>query len=481
MIRLPESNSREISKRIDRWGIFLFALMMSCVVMMAGCQMAKTKAETSSQPKAKTVEVISPRKGSIQPAVSFTGTIVPVNEADIYSKLPGRVKEVAVKEGDSVTGGQLLIQLEDEEMRAQVRQLEANLSSARVQLSKAMTGYGLQSTQVDIGIDQSAQSKAQAELSADQARLNMEDAATDLMRMQRLFERGAIAKDQLEGAELRYNTTKKQYEASLSLIKQANESLKLAKANTAMTSLRRDDIALAQAQIDSLTAALDLARTNLENCRILAPFAGVITLKTAEKGEVVMAAPTGTPLLRIVDNGTVNLEGEIGESRIEDVRPGGRVELSVDALPGKTFRGLVATIIPAVDQKTKAFRIKVAIPNRMGELNGGMFARANILLPPSTGLVLPRPCLVQGTGEEPVKVEEDKNNPKPVPSVRAGKDQFYVFVQEGDRAKKVAVTMGAFNEKEAVVTAGITARNRIISVGQETLSDNESITVVRGN
>ena len=77
-------------------------------------------------------------------------------------------------------------------------------------------------------------------LSSDQARFNLEDAKIDLDRMERLYERGAISKDQLEGAQLRYSTAKKQYEASLSIVKQAEESLRLARANTATRSISRD-------------------------------------------------------------------------------------------------------------------------------------------------------------------------------------------------------------------------------------------------
>ena len=444
----------------------------------AGCK--KAQVTGTEKPKDKLVEIITPRKGSMQPVISFTGTLIPENEVDLYSKMPGRIASVMVKEGDYVREGQLLVQLEDSEYVAQVRQIEANLAAARTQLSQAQAGYGLQDAQVDIGIDQSIHGKMQATLGSEQARLNLEDAKNDLARMQLLFDRGAISKDQLENVQLRYDVAVKQYEHSISMMKQADESVKLARANIAMKQIKRDDIAKGEAQIEALSASLDMARTTLNNCRIVAPFSGVITLKTAEKGEVVTGAPTGTPLLRLVDNGTINLEGEIGEEKIQEVKVGSSVEMTADAIPGKIFRGLVSTIIPSADLKTKAFRIKVAVPNQAGELNAGMFARAHILLTPCLGLLVPRPCLIKGGSAEQAKVVEKKNQPEKGPELEETGESFFLFIQEGNRAKKVAVVIGNLNEKEAVVTDGIDDKSRVISVGQENLQDNDVITVVRG-
>lgn len=448
---------------------------VSLLLLLSGCGDKKQVPSVSAaKQEARIVEFTTPRDGSIQPSVDYTGTLVPVNAVGIFSKIPGRVERVLVKEGDMMQAGQLLVQLEDRESLAQVREITANLSVSRTQLAKAQAGYDLQDTQVAVGIGQSIQGKLQAEFSSEQARLNLEDAKINRDRMQRLYDRGAIPKNQLESAELRYNITKKQYETTLSMIKQSEESIRLAKANTAMKSIKKEDIATARAQIESLEAALDLAKANLDNCRIVAPFAGVITLKKVDKGEIVSAMPTGEPLLMIVDNNSVNFEGEVGEGAWELIKTGQTVELFMDAIPDKVFKGFVQTIIPAADAKSRSFRVKVSVPNKSGELASGMFGRASILLKPVVGLVIPRRCLLMGQEEGSVSIVENKNKPDNGPHVEKTK-KFSVFVDNGGKAKKIQVKIGAMDEKEAVILDGLTKESRVVSVGQETLQENEPI------
>jgi HlyD family secretion protein len=453
--------------------IIIGVALLTVFMGPSGC--SKRAETTEIQPQGKPVKVVTPKPGSIIPSIDFTGTIIPINDVDIYSKMPGRVAAVLVKEGDAVSQGQLLIQIEDDDYAAQMRQTEANLEATRVQLSKARTGYTLQGAQVDVGIDQSVQGKMQATYSAETARLAMENALLDRDRMRRLFARGAISKQSLEALELKYDTAKKHYETTQSAILSAEENLRMARANRATVEIKKDDIAATEAQVQALQAALDMARLNVRNCRIIAPINGVITFKNVDKGEIVSAMPTGQPLMRIVDNSIVNLEGDIGEEKIGGVTKAAQAEIRVDAFPDRTFMGTLDTIIAAADLKTRGFRVKISIPNRTGELKSGMFGRGSVLQKPVTGLVVPRQCLI--VTEEAAAPEETKTA-APKAKEPAGK-HYFVFIRDGHKAKKTPIVVGAMNEKEAVITTGLTAGNEVVSLGQATLQDNDVILIAR--
>ncbi|MDQ7824407.1 MAG: efflux RND transporter periplasmic adaptor subunit [Candidatus Eremiobacteraeota bacterium] len=465
-----------------RWK-FLRGALLACAVivlpLLPGCKGEAHAPEIKEEPAGRSVRVFKVSQGTMQPTIGFTGAIVPVHEVEVYSKIPGKVREVLVKEGDKVSEGQLLVQLEDDELQAQMRSVEANLAMARTNLSKARTGYELQDSQVSVGINQALQGKIQAQFNSEQIKLNMENARIDRDRMRRLFDRGAISKQQLEINELKYNTNKKQYETALSLIKNAEESVRLAHANSAQKMMRSDEIEGAKAQIEALAASLDLARINVENCRIKAPISGYITFKGTETGEIVNAMSTGKPLVRIVDNSRVNFEGEVGEEKIEQIKDGDKVQVFLDALPGKSFIGSVETVIAAADLKTKSFRVKVAIPNESGTIKSGMFGRASVLLPTVTGMLIPRNALLEASGQKAEKAPEEG-----IPTVTIGKSTgikpYMVYIAHGKLAKRRSVTIGAMNEKQAVITDGLSSGDEVIVTGQDALEENIPILVVRG-
>jgi multidrug efflux pump subunit AcrA (membrane-fusion protein) len=447
-------------------------------ITLTGCN--KPVKAVEIKPVAKPVSVVEPQTGRLRPAIEFTGSITPINEVDIYSKIGGRVAQVMVKEGDEVTEGQTLIQIEDDEINAQIHQIEASIASARAQLSKARTGFDLQDTQTAVSINQSIQNNLQSVFNAESAKLSLNNARADRDRFRRLFDRGAISKQSLESYELRYDTLKKQYDTAQSLIKVSQEAMKLARANTAMTSIKKDDITLAQTQIDGLEAQLELAKINLRNCRITAPIRGVITLKKVDKGEIVTSMPSGNPLLKIVDNSLVSFEGEVGEGRIEEIKPGGEVELKMDSFPGKVFNGSVETVIAAADSKTRAFRVKVSVPNGSGDLMSGMFGRGAYMLQAVEGLIVPRQVLIKGIESDSALAEKELTGGPKTDGGTTTKTEYSVFTVNGSKAKKVGVSIGVITENQALITKGLEKGSKVISLGLEDLQENDDVEITRG-
>ncbi len=474
-LRTGVSRSQELVKSAS----LLFAgLTLAIGIFLSGCSKPVKAVET--KPAAKPVSVVEVVEGALRPSIELTGSLTPINEVDIYSKISGRVAQVAVKEGDVVSEGQTLIQIEDDEILAQIHQIEASIASARAQLSKAHTGFDLQDTQTAVSINQSIQSNLQSVFNADSAKLSLNNARADRDRFRRLFDRGAISKQSLESYELRYDTLKKQYETAQSLIKVSQEAIRLARANTAMTSIKKDDITLAQTQIDGLKASLELAKISLRNCRIAAPIRGVITLKKVDKGELVTSMPTGTPLIKIVDNSLVTFEGEVGEGRIEKITPGEPVDLKLDSFPGKIFKGTVETVIAAADSKTRAFRVKISVPNNTGELMSGMFGRGAVLLTPVNGIIVPRQALIRGIESDSALAEKELTSGGMTDGASSKKAEYYVFTLDNTKAKKIGVSIGVMDENQALIINGLKKGSKVVTLGQEDLQENDEVQIARG-
>lgn len=131
---------------------------------------------------------------------------------------------------------------------------------------------------------------------------------------------------------------------------------------------------------------------------VRAPFAGEIVERTAVRGALVEA---GRPLFTLADLGTVWARLQVPEGALERVQTGQPVELQVDSLPGRVFRGRLTWIGPAVDDRTRMIRARAEFPNPDGLLKDGMFARARIVTRQETGaLLVPTPA-VQHLGGRP--------------------------------------------------------------------------------
>ncbi len=465
--------------KVNKEIIALLIVLFSCGAV-AGCH---KEVKEDSGPKPRLVEVIPVKHGQMSSSVGFTGNLYSKNEISVLPRISGQVLEVLVDEGDQVSEGQVLLRINDDLLQAQKRQLEANLSAAQTQYQMALSGYQLQDSQVSVGINQADQSLLQTKFNSEQIKLNMQQAKTDFDRIQRLYDKGAVSKQDLENAQLRYDTSVKQYETSQSMIKNANEGLKMANANTIQKAIRSEEISAAKAQMDSLQANIDLVNININDCQIKAPFSGVISYrdKTVAKGAIVSANPAA-PIFKIVDNSNLYMEGTVSEGVISSVKNGDSVKVLMDSFPGKTFSGKVDTIVQAIDSKSMAFTVRVIVDNASNELKAGMFGRADIYVATLDGVVVPafaimkKPYLLTA----PKKAEDEPL--KPLDEIKDN-SVYCVFVAENGKAVRKNLKVGASSETEFLVTGGITDKDnlkdgdKIIITSVKTLQDQELIKI----
>jgi HlyD family secretion protein len=258
-----------------------------------------------------------------------SGTIE-ATEARLGFPMPGRVEEVLVREGDRVEAGAELARLDAEEARARLSQAEAQIAQASAALAELERG----SRREEI-----ASSRAAA-AAAEQRR---EDAQRDFDRARALHEGGAVSREALDkaGAAL---------EIAKSGAEQAAEQLRLVQIGP-----REERIAAARAQLAQAQASRDAASATLADRTIRAPFAGVVTERHVEPGEIVGSGISAVTVLN-PDDRWVRIY--VPERQIGRVHRGGGAAISTDTFPEKTYRGEVVWIASEAEFTPKTVQTK---------------------------------------------------------------------------------------------------------------------------
>lgn len=474
---------------MKRKALFAVAILVS-VGIITSPMIRKLIRRPQVKPEAGiSVRVHYARTGSMASIVEVSGDIKALKSVTLSAKIPGRVVSVPYREGDSVRAGAVVVRQDTSDSSAQVRQAEAGLLGAKARLSQATTSATISDTQIEAQVAQAkagldaakarlqmikkgarSQEVASAENAVASARANFENARINFERMRDLYAQGALSKQQMDLVQMQYDVASAQYDTAgqqLSLVKagareeeveaaqkqvdQAEEALRMAQANRAQKDLRQEDIKSAKAGVAQAEAALAYARQQLANAYIHTPFAGTVSKRFTEPGQ--MASP-GVPLMEVVALDTIYLEATVSEIDIGKVKVGQPVEVTVDALPGRKFRGSVQRILPTADTKSRHFTVRIAVLNRTGDLRPGMFARGNIeVARHENTVIIPKDALIS-----------------------SGRTQA-VYTVISSTARLRPVTLGLETREEAEVLSGVSAGDTLVVVGQDRLSDGVKIHV----
>lgn len=329
------------------------------------------------------------------------GTVRARTAAALSSKVMGYVQEVKVQAGDAVRAGQLLILLDSRDLDAARRQAEAALNEAKSAIAEADNAV--------------AAAKAQLEL-----------AQVTFRRMKDLHEKRSVSEQEFD---------------------EAAAKVRMAEANHQMALSRRRQL---EEKIGQATEALRSAEIMRGYAEIRAPFDGVITEKMIDPG--ALAAP-GAPLLTIERAGAFRLEARLEESMLAHVRAGQEVEVELEAL-ARTIQARVSEVVPAVDPASRAFLVKIDLPNLPG-LRSGLFARARFRTAPRRVLAIPAEAIV-----------------------RRGQVQS-VFVVEDGRARTRLVTTGQQRDSQVEVLTGLAPSEVLVFPVPAGLADGRQVEVER--
>ncbi len=259
-------------------------------------------------------------------------------KGDIHTVAPrvsGTVQKVYVRDNEYIKKGDLLVEIDPEMYEEKVNAARAELDFQRLQL-KSMES-SLVTTKKRLIELKSAVEVARANYELNLARFRK--AETDYKRAERLFQESVISRDKYEKIKTGYDVIRAQLTEADKRIDQAGTAVD---SQRAVINQVRDSIAAQEQIIKKWQARLVLTRLTLSYTKIYAPSDGYITKKSVEAGNQVR---TGQPLMAVVPLNDTYVIANYKETNLEDIRPGQRVRIKVDAYSGKVFRGKVDSIM----------------------------------------------------------------------------------------------------------------------------------------
>jgi HlyD family secretion protein len=292
--------------------------------------------------------------------IKAIGTFVSANQAALAFQTAGRVKEIRVKEGDKVKAGTVLVSLDTSILDAQVTQAQAALDNAQARFDqlKNPTPSDIAAAQASVASAEAALAQlksptqndlviAKADIDKAKAAVGVAQAAYDRIGGQsNPFIAMTPQSLALQQATLDYQKAVAVYNAKIgpsdSQLKQVQALLEQARAQQArLANPSANDIKSAQAVVTQAQAALDVAKQNVANAKIIAPFDGTVLWVTPHLGESVSPS---APMMTLADLSQMQVLIGVDETTLGAIQVGQAATITADALPGRTLTGHVSKI-----------------------------------------------------------------------------------------------------------------------------------------
>ncbi|MDE3157453.1 MAG: efflux RND transporter periplasmic adaptor subunit [Acidobacteriota bacterium] len=322
-----------------------------------------------------TVQTALVARQDLTSLVTASGEIKPKNYINIGANAIGQLTEVAVKEGDHVKKGQLLARIENVQPAADVQAQQASLSA--VEADSAAAEAALKAADDNINT-------AQADIDRNKA---------DLARMKSDLDRSeSLYKDKLMAAQ-DYELKKSTHEAELAVVRQSEVRLVQARAQREQTAAQ---LSSAQKKIAQVRAGLTRLADVLQKYDAYAPLNGIVTNLSVRVGETVVPGIQNSPsstIMTIADMSLITAEVKVDETDIVNVRLNQVADITVDAIPNRSFKGHVIEIgntaivrstgvaasqSAVSSQEAKDFKVVIAVDNPDDEIRPGLSATAKI-------------------------------------------------------------------------------------------------------
>jgi len=397
--------------------------------------------------------------------VTASGEIKPKNYINIGANNaggPARIVDILVLEGDRVRKGQLLARLESVQPEADVAASRASVSSSEADSSAAEQAVRAADENIRV-----------AEASVVRAKADLERAQINFERTQKLWEEKLVARQEFDQRRVDVDAFRAAVrEAELRISQQRAQRQQL----TAAMSATQRRVAVAQANLRG--AADRLART-----QSVSPIDGVVTNLPVRVGETVVPGiqnSAASLIMTIADMSIITAEVKVDETDIVNVKLGQKAEVSIDAIPDKTFpgrvieigntailrsSGLAASQSAISSQEAKDFKVVVALDNPPVEIRPGLSCTARVTTATRPNVVsIPIQALtVRQKGD--LEPADEKGNPKPsnLPEKERKKELQGVFIVKGERAEFREVKTGITGSTEVEVLGGLNDGEQVIT------------------
>ncbi len=336
------------------------------------------------------------------PVLNASGYVTARRRATVSSKITGKVIEVDVEEGMAVPEGHVVARLDDSIARASLTLAEAQLSASRRALSET--------------------------------EVRLEEAKTNLKRTRALVAEGVFNQAQLDTAQA-------EADSQAARLDRLREEVKVAER---LVALRRQE---------------------LDDTVIRAPFAGVVTTKDAQPGEMISPVSAGggftrTGICTIVDMKSLEIEVDVNESYIARVRPGQRVEAVLDSYPDWRIPARVIIPVPTADRQKATVKVRIKFEKLDPRILPDMGVKVGFLEMQAKGQGAAKPRLLV-----------------PKAALRREDNRDVVYVVSKDQVERRAVTVGPTDGEDVTVKAGVNAGEQVVIEGPPNLAPGNRVRV----
>jgi len=353
-------------RRLARMGavaLFLVAGLLAVGIVPRVRRAAELSAAVEApQNRLLGVSVVVPRPAPAATDLDLPGNIQAIQETPIYARVDGYLRQRFADIGDRVERGQVLAEIDTPELDQQVSQAEATVSQARASL-------------------------AQTEASVQQAKANLELARISAERWAALLADGAVARQDVD-------ERRSQYDA-------ARASTDAARANVDAT----------RANMAAIAANLQRLRALESFKKVVAPYSGIVTARTVDRGALITAGSGGAsvPLFRIAQIDTLRILVNVPQTFVRSIAPGQEARIVVREFPGRVFAGKVSRDASALDATSRTLLTEVLVPNTDLTLKPGMYAQVkfSVVGPDPPFLIPATALLIRAEGPQVALVRDD--------------------------------------------------------------------------
>ncbi|MCC7463159.1 MAG: efflux RND transporter periplasmic adaptor subunit [Gammaproteobacteria bacterium] len=400
---LKELRIERSQREADPAGVPRRIRVLLALLLLAGVAAGAVWWWSTRPLQVRTVVASAPSKGESGAVLQATGYVTARRQATVSAQIIGTLTEVLIEEGDKVRKGQVLARLEDSSQRAQLDSARDNALAATAQVA--------------------------------QIRTQLAQAERDRARAEDLAHQKLIAVQQAEQARTQVEALRAQLNA-------------------------------AEAQAQSVASQVEVAQVNFNYTVVRAPFAGVITQKAAQVGEIIAPAAAGGGFTRtgvgtIVDMDSLEIDVDVNEAYIGRVSAGMPAEAVLDAYSDWTIPAHVIAIVPTADRGKATVKVRVAIDAKDARIVPDMGVRVSFLERSATQGVarVPRGVLV------------------PASAIVVRNGRSVVFSVEGDIARERAVTPATQTYGELrLIPDGLAAGTRLVDQPSERISEGTRVT-----
>jgi multidrug efflux pump subunit AcrA (membrane-fusion protein) len=396
-------------------GKFKSALVGSVFILGASLS-ACTSEQHKKESNGEAIPVTVGRVQHVQEreTVSVSGTVAtPNSPANVSFLVSGKVVFAGPREGEYVKKGQVLARIDPTDFNLSVKSAAAQADNAQAAMEKAMHS-------------------ARPEL-LEQARIAFERAEDEHRRMKMLYDSKSLAPNDYLKYKAAYDRARQDYEQ-------------------AKIGGQKEDKALAKAAFNQAAAHLDVARKALSDATLCAPMDGYIAKRSIEPGDTAAA---GRPVFEIVQMDPVEVNVGVPETDVHLVKIGQKADISVPALPGKTYQGTVRVINVSADPSTRTYMTRISVANPEHSLRVGMVAEATVRGDRTIAMAtLPGDAIVR--------------DPQ-------GATQVYVYYPDQKRVYAKRVEIGAAVNKNVEIKSGLSGNELIVLAGQTKLKNGQVV------